>query len=106
LVQLIAASAILVSDDPELVTDAPGLGTPAVLVDGPHVAQPGDSIRSILSPAVMATVRQVLATAGITPAPPPSDGLAAARVEQAVAWMFGLCPSPHLTSPFPSNTEV
>jgi UDP-N-acetylglucosamine 2-epimerase (non-hydrolysing) len=105
LVQLIAAAAILVSDDPELVTDAPGLGTPAVLVDGPHVPQPGDSIRSILSPAVMTTVRQVLATAGITPAAS-SDGLAAARVEQAVAWMFGLCPSPLLTSPFPTNTEV
>ena len=105
LVQLIAASAVLVSDDPELVTDAPGLGTPAVLVDGPHVPEPGDSIRSILSPAVMTTVRQVLATAGITPTAP-SDGLAAARVEQAVAWMFGLCPSPLLTSPFPTNTEV
>jgi UDP-N-acetylglucosamine 2-epimerase (non-hydrolysing) len=105
LVHLIAESAVLVSDNPELVTDAPGLGTPAVLVDGPHVPQPGDSIRSILSPAVMTTVRQVLATAGITPISP-SDGLAAARVEQAVAWMFGLCPSPHLSSPFPTNSEV
>jgi UDP-N-acetylglucosamine 2-epimerase (non-hydrolysing) len=105
LVQLIAASAVLVSDDPELVADAPGLGTPAVLVDGPHVPEPGDSIRSILSPDVMTTVRQLLATAGITPIPQ-SDGLAAARVEQAVAWMFGLCPSPLLTSPFPSNTEA
>ncbi|OZM82872.1 UDP-N-acetylglucosamine 2-epimerase [Pseudonocardia sp. MH-G8] len=105
LVQLVAASAVLVSDDPELVADAPGLGTPAVLVDGPHVPEPGDSIRSILSPDVMTTVRQVLAAAGITPTPP-ADGLAAARVEQAVAWMFGLCPSPLLTSPFPSNTEV
>jgi UDP-N-acetylglucosamine 2-epimerase (non-hydrolysing) len=105
LVQLVAASAVLVSDDPELVADAPGLGTPAVLVDGPHVPQPGDSIRSILSPAVMTTVRQILATAGITPIPP-SDGLAAARVEQAVAWMFGLCPSPLLDSPFPTNTQV
>ena len=105
LVQLIAASAVLVSDDPELVADAPGLGTPAVLVDGPHVPQPGDSIRSILSPAVMTTVRQILATAGITPVTP-SDGLAAARVEQAVAWMFGLCPSPLLGSPSPTNTQV
>jgi UDP-N-acetylglucosamine 2-epimerase (non-hydrolysing) len=105
LVQLVAASAVLVSDDPELVTDAPGLGTPAVLVDGPHVPQPGDSIRSILSPAVMTTVRQILATAGITPVTP-SDGLAAARAEQAVAWMFGLCPSPLLDSPFPTNTQV
>jgi UDP-N-acetylglucosamine 2-epimerase (non-hydrolysing) len=105
LVQLVAASAVLVSDDPELVTDAPGLGTPAVLVDGPHVPQPGDSIRSILSPAVMTTVRQILATAGITPVTP-SDGLAAARAEQAVAWMFGLCPSPLLGSPFPTNTQV
>ena len=41
LVGLIAASAVLVSDDPELVADAPGLGTPAVLVDGPHVARAG-----------------------------------------------------------------
>jgi UDP-N-acetylglucosamine 2-epimerase (non-hydrolysing) len=105
LVQLVAASAVLVSDDPELVADAPGLGTPAVLVDGPHVPHPGDSIRSILSPAVMTTVRQVLATAGITPVSP-SDGLAAARVEQAVAWMFGLCPSPLLGSPSPTNTQV
>jgi len=105
LVQLIAASAVLVSDDPELVADAPGLGTPAVLVDGPHVPQPGDSIRSILSPAVMNTVRQLLATAGITPVPV-IDGLEAARVEQAVAWMFGLSPSPLLTPSFPSNTEV
>jgi UDP-N-acetylglucosamine 2-epimerase (non-hydrolysing) len=105
LVQLVAASAVLVSDDPELVADAPGLGTPAVLVDGPHVPQPGDSIRSILSPAVMTTVRQILATAGITPVTP-SDGLAAARVEQAVAWMFGLCPSPLLGSPSPTNTQV
>jgi UDP-N-acetylglucosamine 2-epimerase (non-hydrolysing) len=105
LVQLIAASAVLVSDDPDLVADAPGLGTPAVLVDGPNIPQPGDSIRSILSPAVMTTVRQILATAGITPVLP-SDGLAAARVEQAVAWMFGLCPSPLLGSPSPTNTQV
>ncbi len=105
LVQLVAASAVLVSDDPELVADAPGLGTPAVLVDGPNIPQPGDSIRSILSPAVMTTVRQVLATAGITPVTP-SDGLAAARVEQAVAWMFGLCPSPLLGAPTPTNTQV
>jgi UDP-N-acetylglucosamine 2-epimerase (non-hydrolysing) len=105
LVQLLAASAVLVSDDPELVTDAPGFGTAAVLVDGPHVPQPGDSIRSILSPEVMTTVRQLLATAGVTPVPT-SDGLEAARVEQAVAWMFGLCPSPLLTLPFPSSTEV
>ena len=105
LVGLIAAAAVLVSDDPELVTDAPGLGTPAVLVDGPHIPQPGDSIRSILSPAVMTTVRQVLAATPAVAAEP-SDGLEAARVEQAVAWMFGLCPSPLLTSPSPSTTEV
>ncbi|TWF77663.1 UDP-N-acetylglucosamine 2-epimerase [Pseudonocardia hierapolitana] len=105
LVQLVAASAVLVSDDPDLVADAPGLGTPAVLVDGPNIPQPGDSIRSILSPAVMTTVRQIIATAGITPVTP-SDGLAAARVEQAVAWMFGLCPSPLLGSQSPTNTQV
>jgi UDP-N-acetylglucosamine 2-epimerase (non-hydrolysing) len=105
LVGLIAASAVLVSDDAELVDDGPGLGAPAVLVDGPHVAHPGDSIRSILSPAVMTTVRQLLRAAPVLPAEPP-DGLEAARVEQAVAWMFGLCPSPLLASPFPSNTEV
>ena len=100
LVRLIAASCVLVSDDQDLVTDAPGLGTPAVLVDGPHVQEPGDSIRSILSPAVMTTVRQVLAATA--PAPPPqSDGLEAARVEQAVAWMFGLTSSPLLPTPEP-----
>ena len=36
----------------------------------------------------MTTVRQVLATTAARPSP--SDGLEAARVEQAVAWMFGL----------------
>ena len=101
---LITASTVLVSDDPELVADAPGLGTPAVLVDGPHVAQPGDSIRSILSPAVMDTVRQVLAVAP-GPAPLPSDGLEALRVEQAVAWMFGLTPSPQLDSAQATNSS-
>jgi UDP-N-acetylglucosamine 2-epimerase (non-hydrolysing) len=101
---LTTASTVLVSDDPELVADAPGLGTPAVLVDGPHVAQPGDSIRSILSPAVMDTVRQVLAVAP-GPAPLPSDGLEALRVEQAVAWMFGLTPSPQLDSAQATNAS-
>jgi UDP-N-acetylglucosamine 2-epimerase (non-hydrolysing) len=67
LLGLITASTVLVSDDPELVAEAPGLGTPAVLVDGPHIPQPGDSIRSILSPAVMDTVRQVLAAARAGP---------------------------------------
>lgn len=105
LVGLIAASTVLVSDDPELVTDAPGLGTPAVLVDGTGVPHPGDSIHSIVSPGVMATVRQFLA-AKSGPLPEASDGLESARVEQAVAWMFGLCPSPLLSSPFPSNTEA
>src|SRR5689334_7785391 len=102
LLGLIAASTVLVSDDPELVTDAPALGTPAVLVDGPHVPEPGDSIRSILSPAVMDTVRQVLA-ADHGPKVLPSDGLEALRVEQAVAWMFGLTPSPQLDPTHPTN---
>ena len=104
LVGLIAASAVLVSDDPELVTDAPGLGTPAVLVDGPHIPEPGDSIRSILSPAVMTTIRQLLA-ARVSPPAEPSDGLEAARVEQAVAWMFGLSNSPTLDVPLPRRSE-
>lgn len=104
LVGLIAASAVLVSDDPELVTDAPGLGTPAVLVDGPHIQEPGDSIRSILSPDVMSTVRQVLLARSPDPVEP-SDGREAARVEQAVAWMFGLCPSPLLATCEPDAGE-
>ena len=103
LLGLITASTVLVSDDPELVTDAPGLGTPAVLVDGPYIPEPGDSIRSILSPAVMETVRQVLVAAP-SPVPVPSDGLEALRVEQAVAWMFGLTPSPQLDSTHPTST--
>jgi UDP-N-acetylglucosamine 2-epimerase (non-hydrolysing) len=105
LLGLITASTVLVSDDPELVTDAPGLGTPAVLVDGPHIPQPGDSIRSIHSPAVLDTVRQVLAVDhGFSP--PPSDGLEALRVEQAVAWMFGLTLSPQLDPTHPTNTDT
>ncbi|MDN5858252.1 MAG: UDP-N-acetylglucosamine 2-epimerase [Pseudonocardia sp.] len=104
LVGLVAASVVLVSDDPELVADAPGLGTPAVYVDGPHVQEPGDSIRSIGSPEVLATVRQVLAAHPLQQLDE-SDGLEAARVEQAVAWMFGLCPSPLLSAPQPAPTE-
>jgi UDP-N-acetylglucosamine 2-epimerase (non-hydrolysing) len=104
LLGLIAASTVLVSDDPELVADAPGLGTPAVLVDGPNIAQPGDSIRSILSPAVMDTVRHVLAVDhGVAPAL--SDGLEALRVEQAVAWMFGLTMSPQFDPSQPTSTD-
>ena len=104
LLGLIAASTVLVSDDPELVADAPGLGTPAVLVDGPNIAQPGDSIRSAMSPAVMDTVRHVLAVDHGLP-PPLSDGLEALRVEQAVAWMFGLTMSPQLDPSHPTNTD-
>ncbi len=100
LVGLLPVSAVLVSDNSELVADAPGFGTPAVLVDGPYIAEPGDSIRSILSPRVMAAVRQVLAVHQPSPIEP-SDGLEAARVEQAVAWMFGLTTSPLLTLPQP-----
>jgi len=98
LVNLIAVATMLVSDNPELVADAPGFGTPAVLVDGPDVAASGDSIRSIGSPAVLNTVRHLLATP--TAAAAPADGLAAARAEQAVAWMFGLCgPPDHHAAP-------
>jgi UDP-N-acetylglucosamine 2-epimerase (non-hydrolysing) len=74
-----------------------------VHVDGPHVPQPGDSIRSIGSPAVMETVRQIL-TADQGPALERSDGLEALRVEQAVAWMFGLAPSPQLDPTHRTNT--
>ena len=95
LVRLIAASTVLVSDDPGLVADSPALGTPAVLVDGPHIPQPGDPIRSTLSPAVLETVQLFLA-AGRDPSFLPCDGLEAVRAEQAVAWMFGLSPTPLL----------
>ena len=104
LLGLMAASTVLVSDNAELAADAPGLGTPAVLVDGPQIPQPGDSIRSILSPDVMDTVRQVLA-AGRGPALVPTDGLEALRVEQAVAWMFGLSSSPQLDLTQRTNTD-
>lgn len=102
LAELLAASTVLVSDNLELVADAPGFGTPAVYVDGNRVAELGDSIRSIGSAAVAGTVRQLLAT----PAEPvdDADGLAAARAEQAVAWMFGLADSPALST-FPEPRE-
>ncbi|NMH98927.1 UDP-N-acetylglucosamine 2-epimerase [Pseudonocardia acidicola] len=105
LVGLVAAATVLVSDDPELVADAPGLGTPAVLVDGPHAAHPGDSIRSIVSPAVMSTVMQVLDADPRQPAEP-TDGHEAVRVEQAVAWMFGMSTTPKLQPPQPSATDA
>ncbi|OLL74903.1 UDP-N-acetylglucosamine 2-epimerase [Pseudonocardia sp. Ae168_Ps1] len=92
---VMAAATVLISDDHELVADAPGLGTLAVLVDGPNVPQPGDSIRSIAAHDAVPAVAQVMdGDHGRRPAP--SDGLEAARAEQAVAWMFGLCRSPQL----------
>lgn len=105
LLNLIAVSSVLVSDDPRLVTDAPALGTPAVLVDGPHAPQPGDSIRSIGSASVLSAVRELIAS-DVVARPAPPDGLAAARVEQAVAWMFGLTPTPHLTPTQPENNQA
>ncbi|TCK27768.1 UDP-N-acetylglucosamine 2-epimerase [Pseudonocardia endophytica] len=91
----LAAASVLISDDTDLVGDAPGLGTAAVLVDGPNVPQPGDSIRSIGGSSVLADVTRILeGDHGRRPAP--SDGAEAQRAEQAVAWMFGLCRSPHL----------
>jgi UDP-N-acetylglucosamine 2-epimerase (non-hydrolysing) len=105
LVGLIAAATVLVSDDPELVADAPGLGTPAVLVDGPAAAEPGDSVRSVLGPAVWETVRQALQIRTTRRQGVP-DGLEAARVEQAVAWMFGLSQSPGLLPNHPTNTDA
>ncbi|HVL85099.1 MAG TPA: UDP-N-acetylglucosamine 2-epimerase [Pseudonocardia sp.] len=105
LIALIAAATVLVSDDQGLVAESPGFGTPAVLVDGPFVPEPGDSIRSIGSPAVMSTVRQILG-AGPGSTVEPSDGLEAARVEQAVAWMFGLTPSPQLAGNHPTSSDA
>ena len=101
-IAVLGAATVLVSDDHELVTDAPGLGTLAVLVDGPNVPQPGDSIRSISAPEATAAVAQVLdGDHGRRPAP--SDGFEAARAEQAVAWMFGLCRSPQLSEDPPGR---
>jgi len=108
LVGLVPVSTVLVSDDPDLVDDAPGLGVPAVLVDGPYTAEPGDPIQSILGPAVTSTLRQVLAAARAETSPgpaSPSDGREAARAEQAVAWMFGLCLSP-LLDQHPTSTDA
>lgn len=53
----------------------------------------------------MTTVRQVLAVAP-GPDPEPSDGKEAARVEQAVAWMFGLAASPVLADPVVPEAEL
>lgn len=95
LLVVLGAASVLISDDPDLVGDAPGLGTAAVLVDGPNVPQPGDSIRSVGGASVLADVTQILeGDHGRRPAP--SDGAESARAERAVAWMFGLCQSPHL----------
>lgn len=95
LLVVLAAASVLISDDADLVGDAPCLGTAAVLVDGPNVPQPGDSIRSVDGSSVLADVTRVLGgDHGRRPAP--SDGAEAIRAEQAVAWMFGLCRSPHL----------
>ena len=98
---------VLVSDDPELVTDAPGLGTPAVLVDGPHVPQPGDSIRSILSPAVMATSarcsrpRPVRAARTVR-----RHGGGARRAGRGVDVRAVPVAAARAARPFPSNTEA
>ncbi|ANY09988.1 UDP-N-acetylglucosamine 2-epimerase [Pseudonocardia sp. HH130630-07] len=100
----LAAATALVSDDHDLVVDAPGLGTLAVLVDGPNVPQPGDSIRSIAAPDAVPAVAQVL-DGDHGRRPVPGDGLEAARTEQAVAWMFGLCRSPQLPEDRPAGHD-
>ena len=101
---VLTAATVLVSDDHELVVDAPGLGTLAVLVDGPNVPQPGDSIRSIAAHDAAPAVAQVMdGDHGRRPAP--SDGFEAARAEQAVAWMFGLCRSPQLPDDGPAGED-
>ena len=101
---VLAAATVLLSDDHELVVDAPGLGTLAVLVDGPNTPQPGDSIRSIAAHDTVAAVAQVMdGDHGRRPAP--SDGFEAARAEQAVAWMFGLCRSPQLPDDLPGTDD-
>jgi UDP-N-acetylglucosamine 2-epimerase (non-hydrolysing) len=41
LLGLIAASTVLVSDDPELVTDAPGSAPRRCWLDGPYIPEPG-----------------------------------------------------------------
>lgn len=102
LVHLVAAAEVLISDDSELVRDSPGLGTPAVLVDGPHVPHPGDSIRSVPRRNVLDDVWRIL---DVDPRPVPSrhDGKEAQRAEAAVAWMFGLCPFPQVA---PRSSDV
>ncbi|MCW0213556.1 MAG: UDP-N-acetylglucosamine 2-epimerase [Pseudonocardia sp.] len=96
LVRLVPLSSVVVSDDDALVADAPGLGAPAVHVEGTGIPEPGDSIRSISVAAVMSTVGQMLHA---SPRSEQFDGLEAARVEQAVAWMFGLSSSSKLPAP-------
>ncbi|MFP5019240.1 UDP-N-acetylglucosamine 2-epimerase [Pseudonocardia phyllosphaerae] len=92
---LLGAATVLVSDSPELVVDAPGMGSIGVLVDGPYVPQPGDSIRSTPASQTATAVGHILhSDQGRLPTP--SDGFEAARAEQAVAWMFGLSRSPRL----------
>ncbi|RTL66379.1 MAG: UDP-N-acetylglucosamine 2-epimerase [Pseudonocardiaceae bacterium] len=102
LVHLVSSASVLVSDDPELVGDAPGLGTPGVLVDGPHVAEPGDSIRSVVGRHVLDDVWRIL---DVDPRPQPQvyDGKEAERAEAAVAWMFGLNPFPQVA---PRSSDV
>ncbi|MEV1293944.1 UDP-N-acetylglucosamine 2-epimerase [Pseudonocardia sp. NPDC049635] len=101
---VLAAATVVVTDDQDLVVDAPGLGTLAVLVDGPNVPQPGDSIRSIAAHDAAAAVAQMM-DGDHGRRPEPSDGLEAARAEQAVAWMFGLCRSPQLEPVVPSQAR-
>lgn len=101
LVHLLPAATVLVSDNDEMVADAPGFGTPAVLVDGPDGAGLGDAVRNIGGPAVSSTIRQLLAVP--TGPAAPADVFAAARAEQAVAWMFGLCPPPTSEAVIPAQ---
>lgn len=102
LVHLVSAASVLVSDDPDLVGDAPGLGAPAVLVDGPYVPELGDSIRSVHRRNVVDDVWRIL---DVDPRPQPAryDGKEAERAEAAVAWMFGLSPFPQVA---PRSSDV
>jgi hypothetical protein len=94
LLRLLSSTTLLITDDAGLYQDASGLGTLTLVVD--PEAERDDIASPYVGPEphrVARVAKQLLERATSRPAAR-QDGLAARRAEEAMAWMFGLQPSP------------
>ncbi len=92
LLALLSATSLLITDDLALYRDATGVGTLTLVVE----ADLADVACASVGPEPHHVVRaaQKLLERSAGRIAPRQDGLAAQRAEEAMAWMFGLHPTP------------